>query len=192
VPLEGKARRLAQANFGTQMKGATDKDRKMIWGLYSELSHRDPEKDTILAKWNAEKSCKWANSYSQSRTVKTSTKQKTSVGHGTKFDVAKLMNMVPYHEHRDLVDQICSELPEEGEWDDGIPIEAAYKKAKLKRFALELKEMGCKTTTDETKETLESTKYKDAFQFAMCFLFSFSCTHCFNILSSLLCCCILG
>ena len=78
-----------QSNFVTQVKtpkGTPQEiaDKQAVYSLYSSLKLRDPEKAKILARWQADKTCKWHNEYKKSRSTTDQTADTTISGHGTK------------------------------------------------------------------------------------------------------------
>ena len=54
------------SNFLGQMKRATSDDAVALYQHYKTLGKFDAQKQTLIAKWKADKSCQWYSSYSES------------------------------------------------------------------------------------------------------------------------------
>ena len=79
------------------------------------------------------------------------------------FDVAKQLNMVPYNDHKDLVDEICKGLPQDYDWPDGedaLPVYQSFKKMGLVRYHLAFINLRVKRKIDERSEAMSSESSK--------------------------------
>ena len=73
------------SNFLGQMKRATSDDAVALYQHYKTLGKFDAQKQTLIAKWKADKSCKWYSSYSESFEKTSSTKKQGAVGWSTRL-----------------------------------------------------------------------------------------------------------
>ena len=145
----------------TQLSAAGEKNEKKCATLaeYRALPLRDKMKNSILLKWANDKTCNWQTVKSSSVVVENTVSNKTTMGYGTIFDAAKLMNM-DYSKDRDLVDAILSEMPCDTDWDQENGIQRGYHKAGLKGYSLELIEMATKENKEGVSDVTTSSTSK--------------------------------
>lgn len=72
------------SNFLGQMKRATAEDQVALYNHYKSLGKFDAQKQSLVAKWKADKSCKWYSSYSESFEKSSSSKKQGAVGWSTR------------------------------------------------------------------------------------------------------------
>ena len=76
--------RADQSNFNTQLnKANATPHQKAVLEIYQQLPRFSDKKHEILAKWKADKSCSWANSYTESMTKTEETTTTKVKGYGT-------------------------------------------------------------------------------------------------------------
>ena len=73
------------ANMLGTLKCSKDPDKKEMLAYYKSLPRFDGQKQELLKKWKADKSCKWFGSYKESRRQEHSTTQEEMSGFATKF-----------------------------------------------------------------------------------------------------------
>jgi hypothetical protein len=126
---------------------------------YRAESRGSAVKDALLTNFLADKSCRWYHEAVDSHLESTERSDSSLHGHGSRYDVAGLLNLreeVP--EQKALLDCVCAELPEEGEWDDTNAIERSYKKLGYKRYRIDRKELSKWEKKDIKQEGVRSTK----------------------------------
>ena len=72
------------SNFLGQMKRASSDDAVALYNHYKTLGKFDAQKQALVAKWNADKSCKWYSSYSESFEKTSASKKQGAVGWSTR------------------------------------------------------------------------------------------------------------
>ena len=72
------------SNFLGQMKRASSDDAVALYNHYKTLGKFDAQKQTLVAKWKADKSCKWYSSYSESFEKTSVSKKQGAVGWSTR------------------------------------------------------------------------------------------------------------
>ena len=72
------------SNFLGQMKRANSDDAVALYNHYKTLGKFDAQKQALVAKWKADKSCKWYSSYSESFEKTSASKKQGAVGWSTR------------------------------------------------------------------------------------------------------------
>ena len=72
------------SNFLGQMKRASSDDAVALYNHYKTLGKFDAQKQALVAKWKADKSCKWYSSYSESFEKTSASKKQGAVGWSTR------------------------------------------------------------------------------------------------------------
>jgi hypothetical protein len=145
--------------LGMSTKPNASAEQKALGIAYRAESRGSTIKDALLNNFLADKSCRWHHEAVDSHLERTARSDSSLHGHGSRYDVAGLLNLreeIP--EQKALLDCVCSELLEEGEWDDTNAIERSYKKLGYKRYRIDRKELSKWEKTDLRTEGVSSTK----------------------------------
>jgi hypothetical protein len=145
--------------LGMSTKPNASAEQKALGIAYRAESRGSTVKDALLTNFLADKSCRWHHEAVDSHLERTARSDSSLHGHGSRYDVAGLLNLreeIP--EQKALLDCVCSELLEEGEWDDTNAIERSYKKLGYKRYRIDRKELSKWEKTDVRTEGVSSTK----------------------------------
>ena len=76
------------SNMLGTLKCSKDPEKKEVLEYYKSLPRFDGQKNELLKKWKADKSCKWFGSYKESRSQEHSTTHNEFPGFATKFLVS--------------------------------------------------------------------------------------------------------
>ncbi|CAE6969872.1 unnamed protein product [Symbiodinium sp. CCMP2592] len=168
------AKKGQQSNMVTQLKQAKKKlDQAMITGEeldpdvkkclehkaaflseYNSLGLFDGKKQQMLEMWKTDKSLKqWAESKTTHSSMTSVTQEKLE-NYGTKFDVAKLLNLDPdSKEQSKILNAVLQDLPQDDAWDESNPMEKTFKQMNLVRYTFS-KNLG--VSTKRGKEEVDS------------------------------------
>jgi hypothetical protein len=153
-------KRIAQRLLlGMTGKNAASADRKALGAAYRAEGRGSATKDAMLENFLADKSCRWYHEAVDSHTTTVELSDTSLHGHGSRYDVAGLLNLredVP--EQKALLDCVCEHLTVEGEWSDSTPIERAYKKLGYKRYRIDRNELSKRMHRDVKKDGVKSSK----------------------------------
>ena len=151
-----KAQRLL---LGMSAKPNAPADIKALGVAYRAQPRGSAVKDALLTNFLADKSCRWYHEATDSHVESTERSDSSLHGHGSRYDVAALLNLreeIP--EQKALLDCVCEELPQEGEWCEDNAIEKAYKKMGYKRYRIDRIELSKWQKKDIKQEGVRSTK----------------------------------
>lgn len=88
------------SNMLGTLKCSKDPEKKELLEFYKSLPRFDSQKNELLKKWKADKSCKWFGSYKESRTQEHSTTHNEFSGFATKFLVLNcFLSFLKYMSH---------------------------------------------------------------------------------------------
>lgn len=144
------------SNMLTQLRAQASKDsnKQALLSFYQSLPRFSHAKADILSKWKMDKTCRWANEYTQQLKHSVTTSQKALSGYGTKFDISKLLNIG----EGPLLEDILSQMPQDDLWDENNTMERIFKRQGLKRYHFQnLKCFSEHLEQDQVKETFESS-----------------------------------
>jgi hypothetical protein len=145
--------------LGLTARTTANAEVKALGIAYRAENRGSAVKDALLANFLADKSCRWYHEVVDSHLESTERSDSSLHGHGSRYDVAGLLNLredVP--EQKELLDCVCAELPEEGEWCDTNAIERSYKKLGYKRYRIDRNNLSKWEKKDIKQEGVKSTR----------------------------------
>jgi hypothetical protein len=141
-------------------KPNASEDQKNVGILYrAEGKGGSDVKDAVLANFLGDKSCRWYHEVVESHVQSNERSDSSLHGYGSRYDVAGLLHLneaIP--EQKALLDCVCEELPQEGEWSSENPIERSYAKMGYARYRIDRNELSKWIKKDVRKEGVRSTK----------------------------------
>ncbi|CAE7607779.1 unnamed protein product [Symbiodinium sp. CCMP2592] len=142
------------SNFLGRMKAAGGGPQKDLLNFYQLLPRYDSRKQEIVQKWKLDRSCSWAQNYTEQESKKTKCSRQSTVGWLTRWEVADSLKMDVDSE---LFKEMLAELESsEDQWDLKSPQEAFLSKKGEKKYWFEGRTGGQRITdTLERSEVME-------------------------------------
>jgi len=142
------------SNFLGRMKAAEGGPQKDLLSFYQLLPRYDSRKQEIVQKWKLDRSCAWAQNYTEQESKKTKCSRQSTVGWLTRWEVADSLKM---DVESKLLEEMLAELESsEDQWDLKSPQEAFLSKKGEKKYWFEGRAGGQRITdTLERSEVME-------------------------------------